>query len=273
MDMGDYLPFAMFGVWVVLAGILMLVGRRALRRAVRERMVLYGRAHEWREASSLEYARLKLAFYDDCQADLEAAGFKVLGDIEDVTLAETRENPHTFRRVMASRDRSTVAEFWQVNFTPWKQLFRMAAKGLGDGRFCRIYSEAEDGRVFGVERSPVKCREIEPDGVTIRYADGKAGADELWTRFVGDFEEYKKEHTDFTARGFKFLDEVIASEKRQQEKRVALRRRIGLVTREELLREGMPEKAVDGYVKAFARQAKKIEAEDAVGRQPEQAPE
>lgn len=255
--MDDFLPWAMFGIWVVLVFILILVSGRALGRAVRERLAVYGKPHDWRETSALEYPRLKHDFYDDCQAALEQAGYKAIGDIEDVTLTETRENPHTFRRVMLSKDGRTVAEFWQVNFSPWKQLFRMATKGLGDARFIRLFSEAEDGRLFAVMRAPEKMRQLEPPQFEIRYADGKQTADEIWARYEGEFPAYLQTHADFKPRGFKFIDDVIASEKRQQELRVANRRVVGLLTREELLREGMAEKNVDSYLRAFTKRLRK----------------
>lgn len=258
MDMEEYLPFIVFGLWTAFVVAMIAINGRSLRRAVMERIAIYGNQHEWREASPLKFPRLKLDFYDDCQAALEQNGFKILGDIEDATLAETRNNPNTFRRVMLAPDKKTVAEFWQINYPPWKQLFHMLGKGLGDACFIRIFSEAEDGRIFSVMRAPKKMRGPEPGQFNIMYMDGKPAADEVWAKFSGEFPEYLHAYPDFTPRSFNFIDTVIDSETRQQTARIYLRKSIGLITRDELVLQGMPDKSIDSYLRAFSRQLEKI---------------
>lgn len=258
MDNDSLVPVVVFGAWLCLMGVFLLISVRTMRRLVRDRIAVYGKPHEWRSANVLAFPRLKQGFYDDCQAALESAGFKLVGDIEDATLATTRDNPNTFRRVMLSPDGQAVAEFWQVNFSPWKQLFNMVFKGLGDARFIRIFAEAADGRIFETGRAPLKKRPLEPERFEVRYVDGKPGADEVWARFTGDFATYRESRPDFAPRSFKFLDEVVDSENRQQAAVIDHRKTVGLLTREELLLEGMPSKSVDGYLKAFGKQLKKM---------------
>lgn len=247
-------PFVIFGLWVAFIGVLLLVNRRALARQVRERVTLFGGPHQWREVSALEFPALRMDFYDECQAGLERCGFKLLGDMEDATLRGTGLDPNSFRRVMLSADGLAVAEFWEVNYRPWKRLFRMVGGGFGDGRCLRIFSEAEDGRIFSVERIPEGLREMAPEKFDVRYNDGGV-VEDLWSAFRGDMGAFGE--WGFAARRFRVLGDVTASEERQQSARVEMRKTTGLLTPAELKRMGMAGGAADSYARAFGKELKR----------------
>lgn len=76
------------------------VGERSGRRLRDELDALFSGEHEYRDVTPADFPFADVAYYDRVQAELEAAGFKKLRDIEDLTLSRVYPDARTFVRVM-----------------------------------------------------------------------------------------------------------------------------------------------------------------------------
>ncbi|HBL27915.1 MAG TPA: hypothetical protein DD490_13840 [Acidobacteria bacterium] len=96
-------------LWGLLAALLWawawgrpLLARRRARRAMARRLVdslrsLYAGRHEYRVAEPARFSHLDLAWYEETSGFFESAGFRRLGDLENITI---NESPHAAGRTM-----------------------------------------------------------------------------------------------------------------------------------------------------------------------------
>lgn len=82
----------------------------------------YAPRHEFREVSPTEVPGLDLKFYDSAQRTLEQAGFRKLGDKEDLSLSAVFPQTRTFLRVMTTGDGYTAAHIYHGKIRGWHRL-------------------------------------------------------------------------------------------------------------------------------------------------------
>jgi hypothetical protein len=101
---------------------------------------VYGPYHELREVSLQEMPGVDLQFYDTAQRTLEQAGFRKLGDVEDLTLSAAFPKTRTFFRVMTTGDGHILAHIYHIKIHGvqrwWAMGFRLMEERVVDLDSC-----------------------------------------------------------------------------------------------------------------------------------------
>ncbi len=138
-----------FGL-IVLLWLLDARTRRAARRGAREALemnkALYSGTHEFVGVDPTQFRRVDLRYYDSTRSWLEREGFRMLGDVEDLTV--TRQSPllRTFIRVLSGDDGTVVAGIYHVRPTGFMRLLQAIGLMPRNMRVLDLQTEFDDGR-------------------------------------------------------------------------------------------------------------------------------
>jgi len=248
---------------------------------------LFDRPHEYRKVDPADFDRLDLGYYDDTRAWLEAQGFTWLADVENVTLSGAMPNLRTFLRVMAGEGGAVTAAVYQVRLDPPVE---KKAVDEGDDE-AEVDEEPAEGALAkaspedaddAADERPAPKRvdalefETELEGGTFLVTNGlkdsdktadAGGIDKLRLPAGTPREKVLAEHrrrvaqaraAGGVARVLNTFDEVMASQLRLQDLKVAHQRNVGYFNESELAKNGG---AGMMFGKEIAERAKQIYAE------------
>jgi hypothetical protein len=241
---------------------------------------IFDRPHEYRKVDPTDFDRLDRGYYDDNRAWLEAQGFVHLADVENLTLSRAMPNLRTFLRVMAGDGGAVTAAVYQVRLDPPAEV---KSVGADDDEEEAGEEPVEDALVKAAGELPddeppapkrIDALEFETeleDGTFLvtnglkdsdRTADA-AGIDKLRLPAGTPREKVLAEHRrrvaqaragGAVARVLNTFDEVMASQVRLQDLKVAHQRRVGYFNESELSKTG----AGKMFGKEIAERAKQI---------------
>ena len=246
MHLYEFLPAVFFGLCV--AGGAFWLNSRILRRDVESRIIMFDSPHERRRADPSEFSGLNTRRYDEIQAELEAEGFRYLADVEDMTLARSRMNPHAPGRYMLSADGSTVAAILQLRFSP---LIRILARLIaGSNPFIvMLQTRFTDDSVLLLQRCTPNIADSEPPELTaVTMAQHYSIADMV--EAFRTLREQRPVQTPVVMRG---LDEALALDKHADRLRREYRLKVGIYTFEDLIKQKATPEAARAQLKKIDR--------------------
>src|SRR6266542_4085842 len=88
--------------------------RQVAHTILSQQKSLYSAPHEYAPANPDEFPDLDIGFYASAQTALESQGFRLLDDVENMTLSQALPALRTFTRTMAGDNDRTVARISQI---------------------------------------------------------------------------------------------------------------------------------------------------------------
>jgi hypothetical protein len=259
----------------------------AARKLVDLQEALFDRPHEYQKVDPAEFDRLDGRYYDDTRDWLAAQGFVYLADVENVTLSRAMPSLRTFLRVMAGDGGETTAAVYQVRLDPPVEaaidaddvdMDEADEEAPADGAMVAAgneESDEEEDDVPAAKRIDALEFETELSDGTFLVTNGlrdsdktadAAGIDKLRLPAGTPRETVLAEHrrrvaakrgAGATPRSLPTFDDVMASQARLHELKVAHQRQVGYFNEAELSKTGGGKM----FAKEIAERAKQIYAE------------
>jgi hypothetical protein len=143
-------------------GLLRFFARRAIRRAARGAFrtayEMYSQVHDWRQTQTTDFKDIDLDFYARTQAWLESQGFRMLADLENVSMHQITNVPRSFIRMMIGPDGHTAAGCYHLRL---RHVARKDGRLTVDTRECHVVefvTYLDDGRT--VTTTPVSSGDL-----------------------------------------------------------------------------------------------------------------
>lgn len=201
---------------------------------------MYTERHEFRRVRPEDFPKADHAYYNDTQRWFEGQGFTCLGDIEDLTTTQAFPGNRTFMRIFVSPDRQVSAACFHLPMLGFMRLLQMA--GVLPKNMCMLEFETEfaDGTFLNTNNTLGKNQMDEPPAIRQVQLPDTTSNEELLARHRATIEAWCAEDPALRPVQFRSLDDVIESQHRQQDLKIAWRGQVGLVTKEEMARMARP---------------------------------
>jgi hypothetical protein len=258
---GDGMAFELWHYVAIVAIALwlwsLLNRKRAMRKGAKELVEdtkkRYAKRHEYRTITPAEFQHLDLGFYDEAKRRFEKHGFRHLRDEEDVTIKNTSMDPRTFIRVMLSHDGTISAAFYQPKV---KLLARILLKITRTkvGRTTDCESELSNGAFICTSNAVTAGMISTPTDILTEYLPFESDPDLVLERHKERLCEHLDSHPDISVITLRSIEDVHASQHRQEAIKAAYRESVGWVSKEEL------EKCASGDLELAAEVHKEIAA-------------
>lgn len=156
-----HLVFDLIGpVLIVLSVVVLILTVLMARKASTTRA-------EYRAVSCAEFADLDLAYYQWVQDRLAYYGFRVLGDVQNLTMSRWARY---FVRHMASSDGLIMAEFYAPRLRGWVRVCQMVNPMASDMRTIELTTEFSDGTFLCTVNTAGSDMTTPPPGICLsRY--------------------------------------------------------------------------------------------------------
>jgi hypothetical protein len=115
------------------------------KRLVETQQKLYAGAHEYRRVGPEAFNGLDLGFYERTTAALESLGFRYLGDVEDVSIADVWPRTQAILRVMVGEAGTTNVAVYHARFFGAVRLLQTVRLLPGKLLMIDVSSELDSG--------------------------------------------------------------------------------------------------------------------------------
>jgi hypothetical protein len=246
--------FLMMGLWLVVAVALGMRRPRGLGgAALRARLdAVYGEPHELVQVSPAAFPEADIEFYDRAKTELEAKGYSMLADVEDLTLSRIYPHNRTFLRLFVDAGRMIRASAYHLHprgvVISLLQLVQLFPRHL---RVLELVSEVNGKFLVTSNTHGVDRLEPPPEAKVERMPLATEPLDVV-ARHEQRITAYLKEHPERAPVSFESLDDVLASIARAHVAMSRHRQKVGGLSRDELERlKGRPLSASE---EAFLRE-------------------
>lgn len=195
--------------------------------------------HRWEPADPRDFRHLDRKWYERMQRELEACGFRHLGDLRLVGQpTQLRAVRPSFARKSVSAGGETRADLFEVRMRWWPRLLILLTRLRirRPSRVLSLRSEFDDG-VFVVTTTARRTFSSSP-GVLPEWLPPATPVADVVRLHRQRIVRYLEQHGGVPCVRTAQLDEALASEARAQGRRAADRRRIGTVSVDELCNMG-----------------------------------
>ncbi|HXR03132.1 MAG TPA: DUF3592 domain-containing protein [Verrucomicrobiae bacterium] len=194
---------------------------------------------EYVSVDARNFKHLDLAFYNNGQRRLEAAGYRFLDDQENVTLRR-RSGIRTFIRILLSGDRTTMADFY--HFIP---KFMLRILGAKPAKVLDLETWFSDGCFVCTSNAEMAGKLESPPTIDAQRLPAETTWDMLLETHQRRLGKYLMCHPGVSAVKLTGLADVRRAQDEQQRIKAEFRQRIGL-SRTELQRfAGAPSRELD----------------------------
>jgi hypothetical protein len=169
--------------------------------------------HEYREMSIKDYPSLDAGFYESTTRELEAQGFRILGDIENTTIGEAT-GARSPMRVMADETCSIVGYCADVYSPKTKRRLKL----------IDFTTEFSDGHFLMTNNSTVSERFYRPPQMDVSHIPNPVSATELLSIHRRRVEEFHSQNPKIDPKVFNSVQHVIEGWSRSRALRVAFRK-------------------------------------------------
>jgi hypothetical protein len=217
---------------------------------------MYGEIHEFRPAEEDDFDGLDLNYYDGTKQLLAESGFRHLGDIVDETIEESNDLTTPIRS-MTSPDGTTQIGLYHFKIPSLPEKF--AGQEM---LMCDVSTEFSDGTFLLTSNSQGADQMTPPPRIVRRQHPLSTTPLELIAAHETEKQKLLAAKPGVTAVAMSTLEDVIASEKRQQEIKNSFRKDIGYVDPEEVRRISnnlVDGSAISDQIAEAADQARKRE--------------
>lgn len=201
-------------------------------------------------ADEKNFRHLDLAAYGRFRKDMEAKGYHLLGDYEVVDFTRAGPLRRTFLRVMVSADGTVACAYYQITAHLLKRLWRLFNE-LMDGRgkpawksflndiaihhSLAVSTDFEDGSSICTCIGESAGIFANPPGMEMHYFPDGTPLDTLLQTLGERVSWMRTEYPDAQPVSISTLEQLFQLQDRSSEKKVAWRKSVNWITREELL--------------------------------------
>jgi hypothetical protein len=255
--------FLMMGLWLMVA---VALGMRRPRgfggAALRARLdAVYGEPHEFAKVSPSAFPEADVMFYDRAKRELEHKGYRMLGDVEDLTLSRIYPQNRTFLRLFTDAGRMIRASAYHLHprgvVISMLQLVQLFPRHL---RVIELVSEVGGkflvtSNTHGVDRlEPPPEAKVERMPLNTELVAVVARHEERITAYL-------REHPARAPVSFESLDDILASMARAHVAMARHRQKVGGLSRDELERlKGRPLSATEEAFLREVQQGPKVDS-------------
>jgi hypothetical protein len=254
--------------WILMAGlsglVLLLLFRRPRTRTPRQaaehileqQKAVYGGRHEFCEVSPRDFPGLDLTHYDATRDALARKGFRVLGDIEDLTLSRQFPALRTFVRVLAGPDGTVSAGIYNIRLRGFQRVLQIFGSLPRDLRTVGFETALDDGTFVGTSNALGADRTGDVPGILRFQLPRGTPAAEILARHEASVREALAARPGASPRRVASLNDALEIQHHVQELKNAHRQSMGYMDREELERIAGPR--LQGEAEAVADEIEKI---------------
>lgn len=189
---------------------------------------------EYEVARLEQFQFLDLAFYDDAQAAFEGLGYRLLGNLTDRRIG-ANSPVRTFVRVMVSSDGADVGAIFHLRFRgPLKILLWVFR--VKEQRVVEQETEFSDGTFLNTTLADARIMLAQPSAFQTEHMPADTTVRQLCFRHSKRVAERLKGIPDVATVTITTLEEAIASQRRGEWVKVLWRRKLGGLTRDELVK-------------------------------------
>ncbi|HEX9046360.1 MAG TPA: hypothetical protein VF988_04980 [Verrucomicrobiae bacterium] len=199
---------------------------------------IYVPRHEYRQVDSRDFRHLDLHYYDSVRDALLAQGCHGLGDIENVTLKNSKNDPRTFIRTLASRDRDIAISLYQPKPKIWLRLLLWIFR-IKLGRVFDCESAFSNG-VFLVTSNAAMASPMKlPRNFDSKFFPFETPFETILQSHQQRIREFLTANPGVNPILYHTLDDVLKMQHRQEAAKAAFRKSFGFVDEDELKKLGM----------------------------------
>ncbi|MDD5707654.1 MAG: hypothetical protein PHR35_17175 [Kiritimatiellae bacterium] len=239
LELWDYLTIAAAVAWILSLLNRKRAVRKGARKIVEETKKRFAKRHEYRTVDPDDFQHLDLRFYNESKAAFEQHGFVHLRDEEDVTIKNASTDPRTFIRVMLSQGGTVTAAFYQPRVKLFTRLL-LKVTGTKVGRTTDCESELSDGTFICTSNAVTASMISSPPQILTDYLPFESDPTQVLQRHEERLREHLAHHPELSVIPLRSVEDVHASQHRQEAIKATYRESVGWISKEEL------EKCADG---------------------------
>jgi hypothetical protein len=186
---------------------------------------LYAAPHQHNPANPDDFADLDRAFYDSAQRELESLGFRLLDDVENVTLSRNLPAMRTFARTMTGDDDTVVARIYQLLPT---------GRGGRDIRTIELTTELSDFTFLVTTNAEINLDSGDIRGINITRLPASTSASQLVQHHRGTLASLRAKTASLQPVRCSTMDAIFGSTRRSHAVRAVHRKRNGYVTLDDM---------------------------------------
>lgn len=202
---------------------------------------IYVPRHEYQPVDPRNFRHLDLHYYDSVRDALLAQGCHGLGNVENVTLKNSSNDPRTFIRSLASPGRDIALSLYQPKPKFWIRLILWIFR-IKIGRIFDCESEFSDGTFLVTSNAAAAAPMKLPPNFDSKFFPWETPFDTVLQAHRQRIQAFLTAHPGVNPIRFPTLDDVLQMQHRQQAAKAAFRKSIGFVNEEELKKLGMDPK-------------------------------
>lgn len=175
---------------------------------------MYAGPHEYRAVDLRDFPYLDAHFYELGSEMLEARGFRVLGEVEDLTASEVIPKLRTCQRILVSHDGqlcATLTHLHPLGWMRWLQRLRLLPQNM---KLVEFVQEFTDGRFLTTATTKELDTMEMPEVVMLERMSIRTHPTRALERHQERLHALQQSSDDFVPRTFRTLDDVIAAMKR-----------------------------------------------------------
>jgi hypothetical protein len=198
---------------------------------------IYVPRHEYRPVDARLFRHLDLHFYDTVRNAFVAQGCTPLGDVEDVTLKGTANDPRTFIRFLVSEDHTICIGLYQpkpkflMRFLLW--IFRIKL-----GKIIDCETELSNGGYIVTSNATEAAKLTSPPGFDVKFFPTDTDHNTIFQAHLQRLTDLLNSNPSTRATTMRTSEEALEMQHRMQTAKAAYRKGIGYVTEEELRKLG-----------------------------------
>jgi hypothetical protein len=195
--------------------------------------LLYAPSYRYAPVDPKSFRSLDLGFYDATLRKLQSFGFRHLGDEENLDLKNTAQDPGCFTRVALGSDGTVMAALYQFRPKFWLRLL-LRLTGTKLGKAVDFETEFSDGTVLCTSNAQLAATIQRPEEISSLFLPWETPVEQIYERHLQRVQE-RLRASSAVPKAFATLDDVHASQNRQQAMKALFRKNVGGFSREELL--------------------------------------
>ncbi len=166
---------------------------RAALNILKKIQQTWGKEHSFLRTHENNFKHLDLVFYRKIQKQMETLGFTLLGNIEDLSIKESKPDPRTFIRILINADATISAAIYHAKPKfPWPILcwfFKLTPL-----KVFEFETEFENGITLTTSIAAALTQIDAPQEIVKQFCDKKSTVKELFNKHTAKMKRIQSEN-------------------------------------------------------------------------------
>lgn len=259
MNLYNWIGF-IFSFLVIYAIIYRLYVKRGAKKIYQMHKNLYSSPHEYREVNPSDFPHIPTEHYDKTQRWLEENGFRLLANIENVTITRQVPNMRTYSRWMTHESGTIGATVYDIRPRGKFRLLQWVGLVAKDFRTVEIETEFHNRSFFVTANCKENAKTADVPEITRNYFSHNTSLDVLLASHLNYLATRGADDPGYQPVKIFTLKEAIDSQHRQEDIKIHHRKSTGYITDAEMTQIAGPRLAKGG--EKVMKEIKKIQEED-----------